>query len=60
MTSIRNTIVWKLTLVAAFVIIFNNTIYVNTHILPYGKVVEHAHPFDLTEKIPDFDIEDNE
>ena len=40
-----NRTVWSFSLVAIFAIIVNNTIFIHTHILPDGRVIEHAHPF---------------
>jgi len=46
-------IVWSLTIIAVFAIIINNTIFRHTHILPDGKIIEHAHPFETTGKNSD-------
>jgi len=46
-------IVWSFTIIAVFVILINNTIFIHTHILLDGKIVEHAHPFKTTGKNSD-------
>ncbi len=45
MTSKLHRIVWSFTLIATFAIVVNNTIFIHTHILADGRVIEHAHPF---------------
>lgn len=48
-----NKIVCSFTLAAVLAILVNNTIFIHTHILPDGKVVEHSHPFNSTGKNSD-------
>lgn len=36
-------------LIAVITLIINNSVFIHTHVLPDGKVIEHAHPFDLSE-----------
>ncbi len=49
MLSRLNKIVWSFTLIATFAIVVNNTIFIHTHILADGRVLEHAHPFNQKE-----------
>lgn len=48
-----NKIVWSFILIATFAIVVNNTIFIHTHILPDGRVIEHAHPFKAAGKNSD-------
>jgi len=45
--------IWLLTLIAVFSIIVNNSIFIHTHILPDGRIVEHAHPYNSSDKNSD-------
>ena len=47
-----NKIIWFLTLVAVLSVIVNNNVFIHTHILPDGRIVEHAHPYDSSDKSP--------
>ncbi len=53
MTSKLHRIVWSFTLIATFAIVVSNTIFIHTHILPDGRVIEHAHPYKSTGKNSD-------
>lgn len=41
-------ILWSCTLIAVFALLVNNTIFIHTHILPDGRAIQHAHPFNLS------------
>ncbi len=45
-----NKIVWSFSLIALLTILVNNALFVHTHILPDGRVIEHAHPFNSSGK----------
>jgi Na+/melibiose symporter-like transporter len=47
-----NKIIWFLTLVAVLLVIVNNSVFVHTHILQDGRIVEHAHPYNSSDKSP--------
>jgi hypothetical protein len=38
-------IVWSFTLIAVLSVLLNNTLFIHSHTLPDGRVIEHAHPF---------------
>lgn len=42
-------IVWSFSLIAILFVLINNTLYLHTHELPDGRVIEHAHPFQSSE-----------
>ena len=48
-----NKTVWSVTLIAVFAILVNNVVFIHTHILPDGRVIEHAHPFNSTDRNSD-------
>ena len=48
-----NKTVWSVTLIAVFAILVNNAVFVHTHILPDGRVIEHAHPFNSNDRNSD-------
>ncbi|MBN1300681.1 MAG: hypothetical protein JW995_05655 [Melioribacteraceae bacterium] len=41
-------ILWHCTLIAVFSILVNNTVFIHTHILPDGRIIQHAHPFNFS------------
>lgn len=45
-----NKIVWLFSLIAVLTVLVNNTLFVHIHILPDGRVIEHAHPYKTSDK----------
>jgi len=48
-----NKIVWSISLIGVFAILVNDAVFVHTHILPDGRVIEHAHPYHSTSSSSD-------